>query len=295
MLSREVMGAFALAILWINTLLVIGAATQQLRSLLDLLRRLRPLPAGASTGEGLIEGEARSGAGPEGALAVHRVDQVGRFAADDGDRRAILFADSRYGGESFGGIVETSEGPLHVDSTTTAEVWPEASALAAAARCPSREAFEEAWADARKARGFARALAGAIPDGARVWVLGAAHAGGDGERRFGPTADGTLLVSAVEPRALCRRKVALAIVFVAATLAAAALCTVLALQPPAFGLVSTVGAALGLAYFLLVQPAGTALKDALRLPSRAVVRGSWVEDHAADFARDGTKQERQAA
>ena len=47
------------------------------------------------------------------------------------------------------------------------------------------------------------------------------------------------------------------------------------LHPPVFGLVSTIGAALGLAFFLLVQPAGTALRDAVKLPSAPITRGTW--------------------
>ena len=49
----------------------------------------------------------------------------------------------------------------------------------------------------------------------------------------------------------------------------------MALWPPVFGLVSTLGGALCLAFFLIVQPAGTALRDAVRVPSRAIVRGQW--------------------
>ncbi|HZO12649.1 MAG TPA: hypothetical protein VFB62_05315, partial [Polyangiaceae bacterium] len=52
--------------------------------------------------------------------------------------------------------------------------------------------------------------------------------------------------------------------------------TYLALYPPIFGTVSIVGGALGLVFFLLVQPAGTAIRDAVRVPSVAQLRGSWV-------------------
>ena len=55
---------------------------------------------------------------------------------------------------------------------------------------------------------------------------------------------------------------------IAGILAAAAGCTALALRAPVFGPVSTVGGAACLAYFLLVQPAGTALRDFARAPRR---------------------------
>jgi hypothetical protein len=57
---------------------------------------------------------------------------------------------------------------------------------------------------------------------------------------------------------------------VAGMLLGAAACTTLALWPPVFGRISTVGGLAGLAFFLLVQPLGTALRDharAGRLPS----------------------------
>jgi hypothetical protein len=40
--------------------------------------------------------------------------------------------------------------------------------------------------------------------------------------------------------------------------------------------VSTLGGAACLGFFLIVQPAGTALRDAVRLPSRAWLRGRWM-------------------
>jgi hypothetical protein len=47
----------------------------------------------------------------------------------------------------------------------------------------------------------------------------------------------------------------------------AAGCSALALSAPVFGPVSTVGGAACLAFFLLVQPLGTALRDRARAPA----------------------------
>ncbi|MEZ4312522.1 MAG: hypothetical protein R3F14_31220 [Polyangiaceae bacterium] len=66
--------------------------------------------------------------------------------------------------------------------------------------------------------------------------------------------------------------------FVLAELAFAGGVTALALWPPRFdGWVSLLGGVLGLGYFLAVQPVGTAVRDALRPPSTAFVRGVWIE------------------
>jgi hypothetical protein len=65
-------------------------------------------------------------------------------------------------------------------------------------------------------------------------------------------------------------------------LAVAGACTAVALTPPAFGTISKIGAALCLAFFLLVQPAGTAVREAVRAPSRALLRGRWSRRSLGD-------------
>lgn len=127
----------------------------------------------------------------------------------------------------------------------------------------------EVWLDDRalaEARGFDRAVTVPVAAGARVFVS-AGRPGG-------------ILVASMDPRALLARKAALGAGFVAAELLAAAGCTALALWPPLLGLVSTAGGVLGLLLFLLVRPAGAAVRDALLLPSRAPVRGVWARPAA---------------
>lgn len=273
MLSRELMGVLALAILWVNTLLVVGAALQEAVR----LTRLRGRWGGSGLGGRALAGKVVRGEGPGGALAMHRVEQVGRYAADDADRRAILFSDKSYAGEAFAGVVATDGGEVRV-AAGSAEVWASPEAVREAATCPDGT-FAGAYADARKARGYHRTVEVAVRAGAEVWLVGALR-DEDGAPVLGPGPDGVLRVSSIEPRAVCARKLALVALFVVGVLVAAASCTVLALWPPYFGMVSTIGGALGLAYFLLVQPAGTALRDAVREPSRTAVRGSWVEGTA---------------
>jgi hypothetical protein len=65
--------------------------------------------------------------------------------------------------------------------------------------------------------------------------------------------------------------------FVILDVAVAALCTVLAVWPPAFGPVGMLGAAGALGWFLGVQPLGVSVHDLVRTPDCAFLRGSWRE------------------
>lgn len=280
MLSNETMGVLALAILWVNTLLVAGAAWLELRDLAARRAGMKPLAIGA-TGLGLFEACVTRGDGPGGAIAVQRTEQVGRNANEGGSGRGILFADRSYASEIPGGEVETTDGRRVVvrAETDRAEVWPSPEAVRESASCPGPERFDEAYELARKARGFTRTVTVSLRPGDRVWIAGElAH---DPEQglvvRPGPRG---LLVSAIDPRALCARRIALVVVAILGLLGVAAGFTAIALVPPAFGTVSKIGAGLCLAYFLLVQPAGTALRDAVRPPSRAILRGAWRSESA---------------
>jgi len=52
-------------------------------------------------------------------------------------------------------------------------------------------------------------------------------------------------------------------------------CTALALTPPSFGTVSTVGGALALLFFVLAQPFGRQLEELSRAPHERILRGEW--------------------
>jgi hypothetical protein len=248
MLSREIMGALALAILWVNTLLIAAAAAKQIAVLLARRAALA----------GMVRGRVVRGDGSDGAFAAHRLEQVGRAGADGA---SILFHDRSADGEVFGGTLALDGGgEREVRASAPAEVWLTQRELSDAVACESREAFEEAYAPAAKAKGYVRTVVAEVRPGASVFVA-------TGER---------ILVASMDPRALLVKKAVLGAAFIAAELVAAAACTALALHPPVFGMVSTIGGALGLAFFLLVQPAGTAARDAMLVPSLAPVRGRWV-------------------
>ena len=98
----------------------------------------------------------------------------------------------------------------------------------------------------------------------------------------------TLLVAAEAPAAWYTRKIVLSALALLGFLGSAALVTVLVFTGPLFGLVSTLGGALGLAQFLGVQPLGVALRDAVTAPDRAVVHHDWAaprDPPASDLAR----------
>jgi hypothetical protein len=243
-LSNPVMGVLALAILWVNTLLVSADVARQARALLRRRGAMRP---------------AR-GRVTRGALAVRRVEQVGRAGSAEG---TILFHDRGASGEVLGGTLEQEGGEeIEVEASPSAEVWLTAAELERAAACASAEAFDDAYASARKARGFSRTVTATVGAGQEVFVVR-----GEG---------GALLVATMDPRGLLARKAALAAAFIAGALVLAAGCTAVALWPPVFGTVSTLGGALCLGFFLLVQPAGTALRDAVLVPSLAPLRGRWT-------------------
>lgn len=274
MLSKELMGVLALAILWVNTLLIAAAAWKEIAALTVWRRRL--VPVDGDSGVGLVRARVTHGAGPGGALAVQRVEQLGRAAThDEGGRRVIHFADRSAAGEVFGGTVtrDASDVEIAVDAEATAEVWVPATALTASGACASDEAFDRAFADAKKARGFARAVEGAA--NGEVYLFGQLRPMGKGFA-LAAAKPGGLLVATFDPRRWIDRKITLAALFIVGDVALAAACTFVALCPPRFGLVSTLGGAACLGFFLIAQPAGTALRDAVALPSRAWLRGKWV-------------------
>lgn len=274
MLSRELMGLLVLGILWVNTLLIAAVAWKRAGALLARRSLLTSPPPGFV----LACGEVKKGNGPSGAIAASRVEQVGRAGAAEG---SILFSDRVYQSEVFGGEVETDRGLITVEAapscehklaspSPSTEVWLSPEGRAVAGACPSREVFDAAFADARKARGFSRTVTASVAPGARVWIAGRSQGG----VMRADDAHG-LLVAAIDPRAWLLRSALLNVVFATLAIAAAGGVTALALTTPRFGLMSTVGGALGLVFFLLIQPAGTFIRDLVLEPSRAILRGEW--------------------
>jgi hypothetical protein len=281
MLSREIMGYLALAVLWVNTLLIAAAAFKELAALLERRNLLRPPDPESPLSYALLKARVLRGDGPDGAFASLRIEQLGRSAGDPDRRRAILFSDRNTISEIFGGAVHIEGAPSDEEAqiapaSEAAEIWLSESAMRAAAACPSPDRFDAAYDDARKARGFARTVETIIPPETPIWIAGDILRPHAGALRVAPSRARGLLISTLDPRPLLTRKIALSLAAILAILAGAAACTALALTRPYFGTLSTIGGALSLAYFLLVQPAGTALRDAVRLPHRAPLRGEWT-------------------
>lgn len=279
MLTREIMGALALAILWVNTLLIAAVALKQAREKLQLHGALRPLAPGAE-GRGLVVGRVAEGMGEGGALASTEVEQIARAGAQEGDRRTIHFGDRAFRCAVAGGAVIAGDERVRV-AAGEGDVWPARADVLAAAASPSPALFDAVFQEAKKARGHVRTVRVELLAGSPVWIGGDLHRGDDGLELRAAEGIGRL-VSAIDPRAWLRRAAALAIVFAIAEIVAAAGVTALVLVPPIFdGWPSKIGGVLGLGFFLAVQPLGTAVRDALRAPSVAFVRGRWIEDHSA--------------
>lgn len=297
MLSREIMGLLALAILWVNTLLIAAAAGKELLALLARRQKLRLLGP-IDRGDGILRGVVVRGEGPGGAFAEQRVDQIGRSARPSAAGRSIHFSDKAFEGEIFGGVLLCEIEPgrqeeVVIEPSRPAEVWLSADDLRRASGCPSLERFEQMYEDAKRARGAARTVKAVIEPGRTVWVAVEREREPEGRlsrisnSSMSPPSAAPPMIAVMNPRALCSTKIALVLGSILAMLGLAAAASAVALHEPRFGLVSTLGGALCLAFFLLVQPAGTALRDAVRLPHRALLRGSLRERELPSGPSDG--------
>ena len=84
-----------------------------------------------------------------------------------------------------------------------------------------------------------------------------------------------VLISALPPRRWIAGRCWLIVAFILTDLLVAAACTTAALWPPLWDLVSMLGAAAALGFFLGVQPLGVSLNEGVRTPDRAYLRGRW--------------------
>lgn len=289
MLTPELMGLLALAVMWTTTLLVTAAGARDLVRLVRRRARLAPVDT-------LGPGQARAGTvqgtiTSPGTLAVLRVEELGRAYAK---KPAILLHPRRQAGAIEGGSVRLDDGrsvrvpPL---LAAAAEVWRHGRGPVITPAL----AFEAALAEARRARGFARTVEFRYGEGDRVVLGGRLRAEADGTWSLEPEPDPsrpgeapTLLVAAEAPAAWYARKIVVSGLALLGFLGSAALVTALVFTGPLFGLVSTLGGALGLAQFLGVQPLGVALRDAVTAPDRAVVHHDWAaprDPPASDLAR----------
>lgn len=276
-LTREVMGAFALGVLWLNTLLVAAAALGRARELARRRRALRKLDLDAPGSYGVARVTGEEG------LALLAIEQVGRWAA--GRKRAILWHDRKQSSAVRGGQVALGGRSIRVEAATAgAETWLPPARVTAAAACADGNAFDAAWPEARKARGSARELKVETRAG-ELWVAGTLRREGDELVLFSDGEDRPLVVAEIDPRAWLGQRITMLFVFAPATVVGAALCTAVALWPPVFeGVVSRVGGLLCFVYFLLVLPAGTRARDAALEPPRRLLRGRWDDPQTRDVA-----------
>lgn len=244
MLSREVMGIFCLVVLW-STALLVAASAFQLRG--RLAAKAKALGKGRV---GVID--------TDGTFATAFVEQVGR-ALDPADVPAITFHDRRYGGTIAGGALVCAGERLEIPAAEDAEIWVDEKRRQEAARCPTLGSFDEAYALARKAKGYVRTVEVPLKKGDRVHYF-------PGERP---------VITTFEPARWLGDKARSLVVFAITELFVCGAVTRVALSEPLFGTVSTIGGALAIAFFLGVTPLGVKLRDVARLPSEARLLGVW--------------------
>ncbi len=260
-LSLETMGALALAALWLNTLLIVADAAKRHAA----LGRLGADLADAAAKGRLVRATITGGQGPNGAFATHTVEQIGRAITVAGPPR-ILFTDRASSGAIHGGRARTGEREVLVSPAPEALVW-----------CSSHEprgdvaAFDAAWPRASTFKGFSTTIAHNVRPSEEVWLWLDRAASDVEEVR-------ARLVSREDPARVVRAaRLPLRGLVVVALLGVSS-ATVLALWPPVFGLVSTLGGAAGLGFFLAIQPLGIAARDKALLPDRRRVGGLWQRD-----------------
>lgn len=267
-LSPVFMGILCLAVLWTATALVVAVV---LRDALRLRRRQQQL-RGAGLAEGTIV---------EGVLARHTEELTGRVLPR-AKTPTILLHPRAQQSEILGGKIRLDDGTLiEIPALPRAasEVWR------AEAKLPGLE-FSAAFAESKRAKGWRTTLTTELGAGQRVWVFGQLDQGklAPISDAFEPSSPDRVLVSLIDPRAFYSRKIGFSIAAAIAILAAACLVTALALVPPAFGLVSTIGGALCLGYFLGVQPIGVWIADQIAAPAIAVTHRKMVEPAPAGQA-----------
>lgn len=245
----EFMAWVAFAFFVIQCVLMASADLAQARDLKGIARRWKRAVRGTFNGQ-----------------LEHRIEQVGRSKGDN----TIHFHDRHYGVGGTGGtlITDGEQAPVVLGKVTG--VWLDEKRLRAAASAPNAS-WDHAYERARKPKGYARCFEAPVPDGSRVWALGELARG-----RLEPL-EGQLEIATIDPVAWCQRKRRIVLSAVAVQiLILVVLCTAV-LWPPRFGTVSTIAAAISLVYFLAVQQLGKTIRDLVRRPPTAIVRGSWSQ------------------
>lgn len=252
MLSRELMGIALLTLAWVTALMV------AIDALIDARAMWRRLAEWKTT---LVQGTVVA---PE--LAVHEVEQ--RVKQLDSDAPALVFFDRKHQSTVTGGAVTVGSEQLEVSGTRDAEVWiGEATRLAAAA-CSAPSAFDAMYASAQGGGGGLRSVRTSLRAGAPVWLVGTKQ-GTKFEAR---------LVAGFDPRSWVQGRLTASLGIVVMSLLWVSAGTVLALWPPAFGLVSIGGALVLVGHFLGMTPIAMAAREKSRTPAFGFIRGTWKRD-----------------
>jgi hypothetical protein len=240
--------ALAALALWTNTLII--AAEALIRRRWIGTHRWAPRWDGQFGGEAVVAGIVREGA----PLARHTVEQRGRLRAR---KTEIAWHDRSHRSEIAGGIVDTRFGPVRVPPGP-GEAWPSSTAQHRVAEHvePVPAGGRDPADRARRAKGILRQVDVRWVPGDSVYLMGRLQALDDGSWTLAPLSSGPMVLSSEDPAAWARRCRRELVAFATAVVGACALLTAGVAWPPAFGLRSSLFGALGLAFFLLIQPAG---------------------------------------
>ena len=253
MLSNEVMGVFALAVVWLNTGLIAASA---LMAAVSIGRLASAFESARGRGE-LVRARVTRGDGEGGAIAERRVHQVGRAVTKSGPDR-ILFTDRQSEMRITGGEIEV-DGQALTLAAADGEVW-----ITGASGRREPPAFEAAWSRAGTNKGVESLLV--MPLGAgEVWIRG---------KREGSAMRADLIAARCPIVVLSTARRRLVAFSVGAVVVLAGI-TVVCLTPPVFGTVSTLGGALMLGFFILIQPLAVMVRNATRPPPDQLVGGVW--------------------
>lgn len=254
MLTRELMGTALLGLAWVTALMLM------LDALIDARAMWRRL---GEWKRSLLQGTVTANE-----LAVHEVEQ--RVKQLDGDEPGLVFFDRKHVSTVSGGGVQVGEEQLELSGAPGAEVWIDAATRSAAAACSSPASFDTLNTTAKGAGGGIRTVRSSVRAGAQVWIAGSRQGG-----RFTAT-----LVSNFDPRGWARGRLLAIGGLISLDLLWVSAGTVLALWPPAFGVISIAGALVLLGHFLGMTALAMAAREKSRTPAFAFLRGSWLRSTA---------------
>lgn len=262
MLTNELMGSALLMIAWVTALMVM------LDAFIDVRAMNKRLSAWKSS---LIQGVVKA---PE--LATHEVEQ--RIKQLDSETPGLLFFDRKHVSHVTGGSVEVGSETLEIVAANGAEFWPAHDAQLAAAACDSTATFDALQKAAQGPGGGLRTVRTVLRSGQAVWLEGTKN---------GASFEASL-VSGADPRVWARSRLSMSLGVMVLSMVWVAVGTALALWAPVFGLISIIGAVVLLAHFLLMTPLAMSVREKVRSPGIAYVRGSWKRDAVETPVTSGT-------